>query len=74
MQPTERATGQVKWFSSEKGYGFISVDAGGDIFCHASQFEPDAEPVKLERVEFTPDRGLDGKAYARRIVILEGPR
>lgn len=35
--PPEREKGTVKWFSPEKGYGFITRDAGGDVFVHYSE-------------------------------------
>lgn len=36
MMPEERITGTVKWFSRQKGYGFIQPENGEDIFVHFS--------------------------------------
>ena len=33
------AKGKVKWFNATKGYGFITLDNGGDAFCHASSLQ-----------------------------------
>ena len=36
------ATGKIKWFNNDKGYGFIKNDAGGDdVFLHRSEVSPD---------------------------------
>jgi cold shock protein len=32
-------TGTVKWFSAEKGYGFITAEDGKDVFAHFSNIE-----------------------------------
>jgi cold shock protein len=57
------ATGIVKWFSDDKGYGFITPDEGGnDLFVHHSEvagegFKSLAEGAK---VEFEPSEGQKG--------------
>ena len=57
------AQGTVKWFNAEKGYGFIAVDNGKDVFVHFSAIQADGYRSLEEgqRVEFEitqSDRGL----------------
>ena len=35
------ATGKVKWFNAEKGYGFITAEDGTDLFVHFSAIQSD---------------------------------
>lgn len=62
-----RETGTVKWFSSQKGYGFITRDSGGDVFVHYSAIEGQGGFRNLEegdRVEFSVEQGQKGPAAA----------
>jgi CspA family cold shock protein len=57
------ASGTVKWFNSEKGYGFISQDDGGaDVFVHFSAIDASGYRTLEEnqRVEFTVTQGPKG--------------
>lgn len=57
------ATGTVKWFNEEKGYGFITPDDGGnDLFVHHSNIEMPGfrRLTDGQKVEFEPAQGKKG--------------
>ena len=56
------AQGTVKWFNAEKGYGFIAVDGGSDVFVHYSAIQAQGfkSLVEGDRVEFDVTRGPKG--------------
>jgi CspA family cold shock protein len=57
------ATGTVKWFNSEKGYGFISREEGPDVFVHYSAIQMNGYRTLEEgqTVEFDVGPGKKGE-------------
>jgi cold shock protein len=56
------AQGTVKWFNNEKGYGFIAVDGGQDVFVHYSAIQSEGYKSldENQRVEFDVVQGPKG--------------
>jgi CspA family cold shock protein len=62
MSEQDRIKGTVKWFSREKGYGFISREGGDDVFVHYSNIRGTGfkNLSEGEEVEFAVEQGTKG--------------
>jgi CspA family cold shock protein len=57
------AKGVVKWFSNQKGYGFITTDSGSDVFVHHSVIKGEGYKTlnQGQQVEFEIINGPKGE-------------
>ena len=57
-----KSKGKVKFFNSQKGFGFITPDAGGkDLFVHVNSLEDGTESLNEgQKVEFVEEEGRKG--------------
>ncbi len=64
-------TGKVKWYDTEKGFGFISSDEGGDVYVRSDALPADVTALKSgTRVEFGVAQGRRGD-QALQVRVLE---
>ncbi len=61
-------TGRVKFFSEEKGYGFITIDGGGgDLFVHISEIKGDIK--ERDKVSFEIEE-VENRKKATNVTLL----
>ena len=62
----QRVTGTVKWFNDSKGFGFLAVACGKDVFVHQSAIQAEGFRSLSEgdKVEFTIEQGPKGPSAA----------
>jgi CspA family cold shock protein len=66
------ANGTVKWFNTNKGFGFIAPDTGGkDVFLHISALEKSGMTSLNDdqKVTFDVEAGRDGRESATNIAL-----
>lgn len=70
--------GRIKWYSDEKGYGFIQLPGGGvDIFVHANQLKKSNIMRPLlegEKVRFVTAKGPKGAFATDVTIVSEGAK
>jgi CspA family cold shock protein len=76
VRERDMATGKVKWFSPEKGYGFIEQgDGSSDVFVHFSAIQGDGYRNLYEgdEVEFDVEQGQKGLQASNVTVTRQAP-
>ena len=60
---SDKKTGTVKWFDSKKGYGFIEVEGGDDVFVHFSEIKEEGYKALKDgqKVEFEIQKDDQGE-------------
>lgn len=67
-------TGRVKWYDTEKGFGFLTRDDGGDVFVHKAALPQGVADLKAgQRVEFGVVESRKGH-QALSVKVLESPQ
>ncbi len=68
----DRVTGTVKWFNAAKGYGFIGVEGGKDVFVHFTAIQETGGYRTLaegDQVEFNVEDGKKGPQAANVVKV-----
>jgi len=66
-------TGRVKWYDTEKGFGFLTSDDGGDVFVHKAALPTGVGDLKTgQRVEFGVVESRKGN-QALQVRVLDAP-
>jgi cold shock protein len=66
-------TGRVKWYDTEKGFGFVTRDDGGDVFVHKAALPTGTDDLKAgQRVEFGVVESRKGN-QALSVKLLDTP-
>ncbi|TMM35633.1 MAG: cold-shock protein [Actinobacteria bacterium] len=66
-------TGRVKWYDTEKGFGFLTRDEGGDVFVHKAALPDGVDELKPgQRVDFGVVESRKGN-QALAVKLLDSP-